>query len=91
MKRIAIQRTHWAALALLSLALTGCGGSDSTTINEPQNPPGAFDEVPASAKASATGYTTFAAGLRKSETAAGLDINQTTPPTSETEAPQPVL
>ena len=83
-----LTRHHWAALALLSLGLSACGGnSDSTTLNEPQNPPGAFDEVPAAAKASASGYTTFASGLVKSETAVGVNISQTTPPTSETEAP----
>lgn len=86
MKRI--QRHHVAALALLSLTLEGCGGGNSVTLNSPQNPPGAFDEVPASAKATSAGYTRFAAGLVKSETAPPLDISQTTPPTSETEAPQ---
>jgi hypothetical protein len=91
MKRHLLNRSRCAAaLALLTLSLAGCGGSESITLNSPQNPPGAFDEVPAAAKASATGYTNFAAGLRKSETAAGLDINQTTPPTSETEAPQAI-
>ncbi len=91
MKHLVLKRMHWAALALLTLGLTGCGGgSDSSSINDPQNPPVAFDEVPAAAKASAAGYTTFAAGLRKSETAVGLDINQTKPPTTETEAPLPI-
>jgi hypothetical protein len=89
MKRI--QLHQGAALALLSLSLTGCGGgSDSITLNSPQNPPGAFDEVPAAAKATSAGYTAFAAGLRNSETALPLDISQTQPPTSETEAPQAI-
>jgi hypothetical protein len=92
-----MKRIQWTALALLSLSLSlslslaGCGGGhDSVTLNMPQTAPGAFDEVPASAKATAAGYTAFAAGLRKSETALPLDISQTTPPTSETEAPQPI-
>jgi hypothetical protein len=84
MKRTNLKRWHWAALALATLSLTACGGSDGDSMQEPV----ATDQVPASAKISATGYTQFAAGLPKSETAAGLDISQTTPPTSETEAPQ---
>lgn len=84
MKRITSKRRLWAALALLSLSLTACGGSDG--ISSPD--PAASDDVPASAKISAAGYTQFAAGLVKSETAVGLNINQTTPPTSETAAPQ---
>jgi|GEM_PF-6163887 len=89
MKRI--QHLAWAVLTVLSLGLAGCGGgSDSITLNSPQNPPGAFDEVPAAAKASPAGYTTFASGLRQTETALPLDISQTQPPTSETEAPLPI-
>jgi hypothetical protein len=84
MKRTSLKRRHWAALALLTLSLAGCGGSDGISSPDPV----ATDDVPASAKISATGYTQFAAGLTKSETATGLDISQTTPPTSETEAPQ---
>ncbi len=84
MKRTRLERRHWVALALASLSLTGCGGSDSISSPDPV----ATDAVPASAKISAAGYTQFAAGLTKSETTAGLDISQTTPPTSETEAPQ---
>lgn len=83
----------WTTLAALSLslALTACGGgNDSVTLNEPQSQPGAFDEVPAAAKASSTGYTTFASGLRKSETAPPVDVSKTQPPTSETEAPLPI-
>lgn len=83
-KRTRLERRHWVALALVSLSLTGCGGSDSISTPDPI----ATDAVPASAKVSASGYTQFAAGLVKSETATGLDISQTTPPTSETEAPQ---
>ena len=86
-----MKRMQWMTLALASLTLSACGGGhDSVSLNEPPSQPGAFDEVPAAAKASADGYTTFAAGLRKSETAAPLDISQTKPPTSETEAPLPI-
>ena len=82
---------HWMTLAFAGLALTACGGGhDSSAVNDPPATPAAFDEVPASAKASAAGYTSFAAGLRKSETDRPLDISQTTPPTSETAAPQPI-
>ncbi len=85
MKRATLTRRHWAALALVTLSLTACGGG-SDGISSPD--PVAMDEVPASAKISAAGYTQFAAGLPKSETAAGLNVSQTTPPTSETAAPQ---
>ena len=69
MKRIT--RHTWTAVALLSLGLAGCGGSDSVTLNEPQIPPGAFDEVPASAKASVPPSFPYtrADGLRPSASA----------------------
>ncbi len=87
MQRNLLNRSRWAAAGvLISLGLTACGGSDNGSAEDPV----AANQVPASAQASASAYTRFAAGLSPNETGVGLDVNQTTPPTSETEAPQAI-
>ena len=78
-----LQHAVFAAAAALLLA--ACGGDDHPA-DEPA-PPEAT-EVPASALASPTAYTQYAASLRPSETATPLGVSLvTTPPTSESEAP----
>lgn len=77
-----LQHTLLAAAAALLLAACGDNPSDA-----PETPPPAGNEVPASATASPSAYSQYAASLRPSETAAPLDVSHVTPPTSETEAP----
>ena len=75
------------ALAALTLGLAACGDNPQDMPSTPV-PPASADDVPASATQSPQAYTSFAASLPKSETAKPLDISKTTPPTSETAAPQ---
>lgn len=70
------------AVALLAAAvLAACGGGGSSGNTE------AGDKVPASATASTTAFVQFMASLAPSETAEPLDINDATPPTSDTDEP----
>ena len=72
-------------LICAAVALTACGGNDDDQVSFPTLPPSG-DDVPTSAKASTLAYTNYVGSLAKSETAVGLNVNQTTPPTSETDA-----
>lgn len=82
-------------LALIAgLALAGLAGCSDSPDPEPpiaQVPPQALTDVPATAASSTRAYTTFAAGLPRTETGAPLGMSQiATVPTSETEAPLPI-
>ena len=76
-------------LAALTLGLAACGDNPQDAPPAPVTPTSA-DDVPASATASAQAYTSFAESLPKSDTAQPLNVSKTTPPTSETAAPQPL-
>ena len=82
--------TKTTLLALgTALLLAACG-------NNPQELPAPVPlantgDVPASALASATAYSQFAASLAKTETGKPLEVNGVVPPTSETAAPIPVM
>ena len=70
------------SLALLAAAalLVACGDNPESADTTPSN------QVPASATASTSAWSRFAASLMNSETQAGLDVNSATPPTSESDA-----
>jgi hypothetical protein len=76
-------------LALLScaVALSGCFDDDD---DEVAAPPPASNEVPASATASTSAYTTYTGSLPASDTAAPVQVNNVQPPTSETEPARPI-
>lgn len=76
-----------ALLAATGLALVACG--DSPTAELPGTPP-ATQTVPASAQASTLAWTGYTAALPASDSADPVDVNTATPPTSDTEEPQPV-
>lgn len=77
-----LQHAVFAAAAVL---LAACGDNPA---DAPEPPPPAVTEVPASALASPTAYSQYAASLQPSETATPLGMSLvTTAPTSETEAP----
>lgn len=72
--------TATALAALLSACGGGGGGYESS--------PAGGNGVPASATATPSAYTTFAASLQKSETATPLDLTGVIAPKSETAPPQ---
>lgn len=74
----------------LSLLLVACGDSPQD-VAAPAPLPAATGDVPASALATATAYSQFAATLVKTETGQPLEVNGVVPPTSETADPIPVL
>ena len=76
-------KTSLALLALVSL-LAACGDNPEDAGAASSN------QVPASATASTMAWTQFAASLRNSETQSPLEVNNVTPPTSETESPQAI-
>lgn len=76
-------KTSLALLALVSL-LAACGDNPEAAG------PTANNQVPASAAASTTAWSLFAASLPASETQGPLDVNQVTAPTSESDAPQAI-
>jgi hypothetical protein len=80
MKRFSL----FAALAT-SLVLVACGDNPADAVPEAVVN---SNEVPSSAMASAQAYTSFAGSLQKSDTDQPLGLQNTLPPTSETEAPQ---
>lgn len=74
-------KTSLALLAAVSL-LAACG-------DNPEDADAASNtQVPASATASTTAWSQFAASLRNSETQSPLGVNNVTPPISESDAPQ---
>jgi hypothetical protein len=78
-------RNSLNGLGLCAL-LAACGDSPETA--EP--PPAAANEVPASATTSSRAYAAYAGSLVASDTREPLDVNKVTPPTSETESPEPI-
>lgn len=76
-------KTSLALLAAVAL-LAACGDNPESADTTANN------QVPASAAASASAWTRFAASLMNSETQSGLDVNSVTPPTSESEGPQAI-
>ena len=81
-------KLHHATLAISAAALlAGCGGGGSSEFTPL---PAASNEVPASATASTSAYAQYVASLVASETAMPLDVSKVSPPTSETESPQPI-
>ena len=75
---------HTLLATAAALLLAACGDSPRDEVAAPM---AASDEVPASASASPSAYTQFAASLDNSETRSPLQVNKVKPPTSETEAP----
>jgi ABC-type glycerol-3-phosphate transport system substrate-binding protein len=88
MKRESNMQAKTSLFALAAAALlAACGGGSSHEMAGPSD----ADEVPASATASPGAYTQFAASLQPSETGEPLEMRKvTTPPTSETDLPQPL-
>lgn len=76
-------KTSLALLAAVTL-LAACGDSPEDAGAASSN------QVPASATASTMAWTQFAASLRNSETEAPLEVNNVTPPTSESDPPQAI-
>jgi hypothetical protein len=73
--------------ATLLLSACGSGGSDNVDVT----PPVVVNEVPATALASATAFTSYAKALsdKNEEPPVGVN-NVAAPPVSETEAPLPM-
>ena len=74
-------KTSLALLAAVTL-LAACGDNPEDADAASSN------QVPASATASTMAWTQFSASLRNSETQSPLEVNNVTPPTSESDAPQ---
>lgn len=79
----------YSASLVAALLLTACGGGHDGA--DPAPPPVAMDGVPASAIASASAYTGYAASLPASEQQEPVSLASVgTPPGSETDEPLPV-
>ena len=76
------------AFAVLILAACGGGGGDAVVPETPAPPPS--NRVPNSASASTNAYVQYTSSLSASESTEPLEVEQFTPPTSETEEPQTV-
>ncbi len=76
-------KTSLVLLAALTL-LAACGDNPENADTTPTN------QVPASATASTSAWSQFAASLRNSDTQAPLEVNNVTPPTSESDAPMAI-
>jgi|CXWL01.1.fsa_nt_gi hypothetical protein len=76
------------SLVVLAAAvlLVACSDNPREDVATPQ----AGNEVPASATATTLAYAQYAGSLPKTETQQPLDVRKVTPPTSETEEPQPI-
>jgi hypothetical protein len=72
-------------LVAMTFGLAACGDNPQAA---PPPVASSGDDVPQSATVSPQAYQSYVASLPKSETAKPLDISKTTPPTSETAAPQ---
>ena len=77
------------AAALLALAACGGGGGGEAVVPETPAPPPS-NRVPNSASASTNAYVQYTSSLSASESTEPLEVEQFTPPTSETEEPQTV-
>ena len=79
-----MNRTHACLTAVAAVALlSACGGGN----NYPDEPSIYSGTVPASALASPTAYTQFAASLQINETGLPLDVTGVVAPSTETGAP----
>ena len=76
-------KTSLALLAAVTL-LAACGDNPEDAGAASSN------QVPASATASTMAWSQFAASLRNSDTEAPLEVNNVTPPISESDAPQAI-
>ena len=78
-------------LAVAVLALAACGGGGGGGEAAPETPaPAPSNRVPSSASASTNAFVQYSSTLAASESAEPLEVDQFTPPTSETEEPQTV-
>ena len=76
-------------LAVAAMALAACGGGGGEAA-APETPAPPSNRVPNSASASTNAYVQYSSTLAASEAAEPLEVDQFTPPTSETEEPQTV-
>lgn len=75
-------KTSLALLATVTL-LAACG-------DNPEDAAASSNQVPASATASTMAWSQFAATLQNSDTQTPLEVNNVTPPTSESDPPQAI-
>jgi hypothetical protein len=80
-----MKRFSMCVALVTSLVLVACGDNPADAVPEPVV---SSNEVPSSAMASTQAYTAFAGSLQNSDTGQPLGLQNTLPPTSETEAPQ---
>ncbi len=80
--------SRFIVAALAAVALTACGDNPSDATPTP--PAQAVNEVPASAYASASAYSSYAAMLAPSDSSEPLKLGSAAAPTSENEEPVPV-
>jgi hypothetical protein len=79
------------AMTLIAAAmLSACSGGAGTGTPAAPAAPAAANEVPASATASPSAWTQYTGSLARSETDEPKSVQQLTPPTSETDQPQPI-
>jgi hypothetical protein len=78
-----------AALALAGV-LAGCGGGDDGNFDDTATAEDATGKVPPSAMASIQAFVGFVGQQSPADQAEPLSLEGATPPTSETEEPQPV-
>lgn len=95
MKQSSKTRLQWAVLLSTAMMLAACGDSDSDVAGgggatPPPAPPPVTGDVPGTAQATPSAWTTFVGAQVKSETAAGLSLTDVVAPFSETEAPLPI-
>lgn len=86
-------RLKWAVLLSAAVMLAACSDSDSDSgggATPPPAPPPVTGDVPSTAQASPTAWTTFVGAQTRSETGKGLDLTGVVAPFSETDAPQAI-
>ena len=73
------------------LILAACGGGGGGDAAAPEPPaPAPSNRVPSSASVSTNAYVQYTNSLPTTDSAEPLEVEQLTPPTSETEEPQTV-
>jgi hypothetical protein len=77
------------ALALAGV-LAGCGGGDDGNVDDTAMAEDATGKVPPSATASILAFVGFVGRQAPADQAEPLSLEGATPPTSETEEPQPL-
>jgi len=90
MKHSSRTRLQWAAVLSAAVLLGACSDNDDPVDAPAPAPPPATGDVPASAQASPTAWTTFVNSQAKTETGRPLDVTGVVPPFSESEAPLPI-